>query len=116
MSIAPIAAKSRNPIILTGGKTTSYLKNVQAYSIGGTGVLNSYFDYFSERIGGIDRFETNSKVTNKLFPIKNHVNFSKSDVLINALTSSALKAPVVLINKASDKSTIASAKECYSLW
>lgn len=106
MSIAPVAAKTGSPVILTDGKTTSYRKNVQAYSIGGIGVLNSYFDSFSERIGGINRFETNTNVINKFFPDKEHVNLSKSYVLIDALTSSALKEPVILIDDNSDKSII----------
>lgn len=110
MSIAPVAAKSGNPVILTDGKTTNYRKDVRAYSIGGIGVLNSYFDSFSERIGGINRFETNTNVINKFFPNKEHVNLSKSYVLIDALTSSALKEPVVLIDDNSDKSVIAGAK------
>lgn len=110
MSIAPVAAKNGNPVILTNGKTTTYFKNVKSYSIGGTGVLNSYFDSFSERIGGINRFETNANVINKFFPTKDHVNLSKSDVLIDALTASALKDPVVLISDNSDKSIIAGAK------
>jgi putative cell wall-binding protein len=110
MSIAPVAAKNGNPVILTDDKTTNYFKDVQAYSIGRTGVLNSYFDSFSERIGGKDRFETNANVINRFFPNKDHVNLSKSDVLIDVLTSSALKDLVVLINDNSDKSIIAGAK------
>lgn len=110
MSIAPVAAKNGNPVILTDGKTTEYLKNVKSYSIGGTGVINSYFDSFAERIGGQTRFETNANVINNFFPNKQHVNLSKSDVLIDALTASALKEPVVLISDNSDKSIIAGAK------
>ena len=110
MSIAPVAAKNGNPVILTDGKTTEYLKNVKSYSIGGTGVLNTYFDSFAERLGGQTRFETNANVINKFFQDKQHVNLSKSDVLIDALTASALKQPVVLISDNSDKSIIAGAK------
>ena len=110
MSIAPVAAKNGNPVILTDGNKTSYRKNVKSYTIGGTGVLKTYFDSFSERIGGKDRFETNSKVIRKFFPNKTHVNLSKSHVLIDALTASALKEPVVLISPKSDKSIIAGAK------
>ena len=110
MSIAPVAASNSNPVILTDGKSTSYKQNVKSYSIGGYGVVNSSFDLFSERINGIDRFETNKNVINKFFPNKNHVNLSKSDILIDALTASALKEPVVLISDNSDKTSIAGAK------
>ena len=96
MSIAPVAAEKGNPVILTDGKKTNYLKDVKSYAIGGTGVLKPYFDSFAERIED-DRFETNSKVIKKFFQIKT-LNLSKSHVLIDALTASALKEPVVLIN------------------
>lgn len=110
MSIAPVASSRQNPVILTNGQSTTYKRNVKSYSIGGTTVLNSTFDSFSERITGLNRFETNKNVINKFFPNKTHVNLSKSDVLIDALTSSALKEPVVLISNDSDKSVIAGAK------
>ncbi|MDU5108520.1 cell wall-binding repeat-containing protein [Clostridium sp.] len=35
MSIAPVAAITGNPIILTDGNNTSYRKNIKSYSIGG---------------------------------------------------------------------------------
>lgn len=110
MSIAPVAAKSGNPVILTDGVSTSYRKNVQAYAIGGTTVLNNSFDTFAQRINGINRFETNKNVINKFFSDKTHVNLSKSDVLIDALTVSSLKQPVVLISDSSDKSVIGGAQ------
>lgn len=110
MSIAPVAAKTGNPVILTDGKTTSFRRNVKSYSIGGTGVLNQSFDSFSERLNGQNRFETNRNVILKFFPDKTHVNLSKSNELIDALTASALKEPVVLIDNNSDKSIIAGAK------
>lgn len=107
MSIAPVAAKNANPVILTDGKTTKYRKDIKSYAIGGTGVLKPYFDSFAERISGKNRFETNRKVIKKFFSDKKHVNLSKSHELIDALTASALKEPVVLINDSSDKSVIA---------
>lgn len=111
MSIAPVAAKNSNPVILTNGKSTNYKKNVKSYSIGGYGVLDSSFDSFTERISGVNRFETNKKVIEKFFDDLTHVNLSKSHVLIDALTASALKQPVVLINDNSDKSVLAGVKE-----
>lgn len=110
MSIAPVAAKSGNPVILTDGNNTHYRLNVPSYSIGGIGVMGAWFDSFTERLSGINRFLTNKIVINKFFPEKDHVYLSKSDELIDSLTSSALKKPVVLINNYSDKSVIAGAK------
>lgn len=110
MSIAPVAAKTQNPIILTNGKETPYRKSVKSYCIGGTTVLNNYFDNFTERLGGKTRFETNKMIVDKFFPNKEHVYLSKSEELIDALTSSALKEPVILVDNNSDKSAIASAK------
>lgn len=110
MSIAPVAAKTSNPIILTNGKETTYRKSVKSYCIGGTSVLSTYFDSFSERLGGKTRFETNKIIVNKFFKEKSHVYLSKSEELIDALTSSALKDPVILVDNNSDKSAIASAK------
>lgn len=110
MSIAPVAAKNSNPVILTNGKSTDFKRNVKSYSIGGIGVLNSTFDSFCERLGGKDRFETNSIIINRFFSNKDHIYLSKSDELIDALTSSALKQPVVLVNNTSNKSVISSSK------
>lgn len=110
MSIAPVAAKNSNPVILTDGRSTNYRRNIKSYSIGGSGVLDSSFDTFTERVSGSDRFETNKNVINKFFDDKTHVNLSKSHVLIDALTASVLKQPVVLINDYSDKSIISGAR------
>lgn len=110
MSIAPVAARSGNPVILTNGSTTDYRLNVPSYSIGGTGVMNEWFNSFTERLSGTNRFITNRVVINKFFTEKDHIYLSKSDELIDSLTSSALKKPVVLINNYSDKTVIAGAK------
>lgn len=110
MSIAPVAASSGNPVILTNGNNTDYRLNVPAYSIGGTGVMAQWFDSFTERLSGSNRFLTNKVVINKFFPEKDHVYLSKSEELIDSLTSSALKKPVILINNYSDKTVIVGAK------
>ncbi|MDB1948008.1 cell wall-binding repeat-containing protein [Clostridium tertium] len=110
MSIAPVAANTGNPVILTDGKTTEYKRNIKSYTIGGIGVLNESFDKFSERLNGKNRFETNKNVIEKFFPNRTHLNLSKADELIDALTSSALKEPVVLIDNNSDKTVIAGTK------
>lgn len=115
MSIAPVAAKTGNPVILTNGSSTTYRREVPSYSIGGVSVLTNYFDDFCTRISGKDRFETNKNVINKFFPNKNHVYLSKSEELIDALTSSAMQEPVVLISNNSEKTAIAGAKSATAL-
>ena len=110
MSIAPVAAKKANPVILTDGTPTDFKRNIKSYAIGGTSVINGYFDLFSERIAGENRFETNKNVINKFYSDKSHINLSKSNELIDALTASALKEPVVLIDNTSDKSVISGTK------
>ena len=110
MSIAPIAAMTGNPVILTDGKIAKYQRNVKSYAIGGTAVLDKSFDNFSERLSGKNRFETNKNVITKFYNYKTNINLSKSNELIDALTASVLKEPVVLIDNNSDKSIIAGAK------
>lgn len=109
MSIAPVAAKNSNPVILTNGKSTSYKKDAVGFIIGGTGVMSTELDYLGERLGGSSRFETNRKVVNRFFEDINEVYLSKGWELIDALTSSALKKPVILLDKDIDKSIIAGA-------
>ncbi|MDD7794540.1 cell wall-binding repeat-containing protein [Clostridium sp. 'White wine YQ'] len=115
MSISPEAAKSKNPIILTNGISTGYKRNVDSYSIGGQGVIGAWFDTFTTRIGGKSRFETNKEVIDYFFPNRNHVYLSKSEELIDALTSSVMKEPVVLVENYSDKTVLAGAKSFTSL-
>lgn len=110
MSIAPVAAKSANPVIITDGYSTDYIKSVPSYSIGGTTVLSTWFDGLSTRIGGLNRFETNKKVIKNFYSEYDHVNLSKAYELIDALTASALKQPVVLASDDSDKTVINGAK------
>lgn len=110
MSIAPVAAKTGNPVILTDGNKITYSRNVKKYAIGGKTVLPGHFDNFAERLGGTDRFQTNKVVIKRFYDSINHVNLSKSGVLIDALTSSALKEPVVLVSDDSDKTVLNGAK------
>ena len=107
MSIAPVAAKNGNPVILTDGKSTNYNKDVEKFVIGGSTVMNSYFDNYGVRLGGLNRFDTNKLIINRFFDDKETVYLSKSEELIDALTSSALQKPVVLVDYNSDKSVIA---------
>ena len=109
MSIAPVAAKNGNPVILTNGKSTTYKKDATGFIIGGTGVMSKDMDYLGERLGGYSRFETNKEVVNRFFNNMDEVYLSKGWELIDALTASALKKPVVLVDKNTDKSILAGA-------
>ena len=109
MSIAPVAAQNSNPVILTNGKFTSYKKEATGFIIGGMGVMSKDLDYLGERLGGSSRFETNKKVVSRFFNNIDEVYLSKGWELIDALTSSALKKPVILVDKNTDKSIIAGA-------
>ncbi len=109
MSIAPVAAKSSNPVILTNGRSTTYKRDAEGFIVGGTGVMSTDFDYLGERLGGTSRFETNKIVVSRFFDNIDDVYLSKGWELIDALTASALKKPVVLVDKNTDKSIIAGA-------
>ena len=97
MSIAPVAAMTGNPVILTYGKTSKYQKNVKSYAIGGTGVLDKSFDNFSERLSEKNKFDSVTHITHsykydlheqdlKIGNIMNNLYKSVSS-LFNTLTS-----------------------------
>ena len=116
MSIAPVAAREKAPVIITNGKTTDYLiESGTSYIIGGEGVMSSYFNSFGERIGGVNRFDTNRKIIDRFFSDKNHVYLSNSNIFADALSASALKEPIVLIDNYSDKRVLAGAKTATAL-
>jgi len=121
LSIAPIAAIKKMPIILTPKNTLSsslrsYLQNsVQStYVIGGTGaVSNTVYNQLPspQRISGTNRYETNVNI------IK---NFSSQldlttcylatgqtypDALAGSAVASLKKAPIVLVNNSLDQVT-----------
>lgn len=111
MSIAPIAFKEKSPIILTDGNSVSInLKDIESYAIGGTGVMSDKLvkETNSVRLGGKDRFDTNKIVINKYYPNVKEFYLAKSDVLVDSLTGSTIAkdAPIVLVNKGSDKTIL----------
>lgn len=107
VSIAPVASRSSNPIILTDGiKTDFFVSEAKAYTIGGRGIMGDSFDKFSERIGGKDRFETNKIIINKFFENKDHVYLSSAEVFADALSASFNKEPIVLANDYSNKTVL----------
>jgi N-acetylmuramoyl-L-alanine amidase len=115
LSIAPIAAAKQMPILLTNAtampsNVKSYLKSSNAnqyYVVGGTGVisnlalsdLNNY-----KRLGGADRYQTNTAVINEFF---DKVNFDNvylatgenfADAIGGAAAAAKTDSPIVLTN------------------
>lgn len=109
MSIGSVANKKGQPIILTNGKEipfdTSKTKN---YVIGGSGVMSNNLanKTHATRLHGKDRFETNKKVNNYFYPNANEFILTKGWNLVDALTSSSLGKPIVLVEKGTDKSIL----------
>ncbi|MGG7164517.1 cell wall-binding repeat-containing protein [Clostridium ihumii] len=117
LSIAPVAADKGMPIIISSkdnlGKSSEYIKEKgieKSYIVGGEGVVSTSVEKSlpnAERIGGINRNETNAKVLEKFYAEKeyNNVYIAKDgnpseSQLIDALSVSAVagkeKSPLVL--------------------
>lgn len=136
LSVAPIAAYSGYPIILTPGdsltqSSINVLNNEKVsfcYKIGGENVVSDKIDsligkesYYIERLGGSDRYETNKAVIGKF----NFVHNSKSAYVVNgldfpdALTGSVLAAnniaPIVLVNNSNIKKSTKDIIDCFQV-
>lgn len=117
LSIAPVAADKGMPIIISSkdnlGKSSEYIREKgieKSYIVGGEGVVSTSVEKSlpnAERIGGINRNETNAKVLEKFYAEKeyNNVYIAKDgnpneSQLIDALSVSAVagkeKSPLVL--------------------
>nr|WP_286183973.1 cell wall-binding repeat-containing protein [Clostridium sp. CCUG 7971] len=117
-SIAAVAANKNMPIVLMPNKGTNiydqFIKdnNIQkTYIIGQTGVISTEIESKlpnSERIGGLDRNETNAKIIEKFYTSSKLDNMFvckngsvKQDQLIDALSVGVLAAkensPVVIV-------------------
>ncbi|MHB9936751.1 cell wall-binding repeat-containing protein [Clostridium sporogenes] len=121
LSIAPIAAKKGFPIILSPkdtflDETSKFLSNKKiskSYIVGGSGVINdsvlSKFP-FSERIGGTDRYDTNSKIINHFTDYDyTNVYVASGENFPDALSGAALAAKnssfIILTSKAPSDTT-----------
>ena len=113
MSIAPVAAKNKGQIILTNGKymPINVSSDIPTYAIGGESVMSNEIvsDSSATRIGGKDRYDTNKKIISKFFANEKDYYVAKGDILVDALTTSAMGKPVMLASERSDKSLIANA-------
>lgn len=116
MSISSVAARDSAPVILTDGKTISAnAKKIvnsipNRYAIGLQGVMNETLveSLGATRIGGNDRYLTNKKIINTFYRNVSSYHLSKSEQLVDALSASPMTkyAPIVLVNKNSDKSVL----------
>ena len=107
MSISPFS--HRLPIILVEknnmlNATREWLLSeelVWGFIIGGEGVVNQAFPFGTERLGGANRYETNSSVINKFNP-SNRLYVTKGLELVDALTAGVIAgrndSPVVLVD------------------
>ncbi|EJO5348241.1 cell wall-binding repeat-containing protein [Clostridium botulinum] len=121
LSIAPIAAKKGFPILLSPkdvflDKLGSFLSNKKiskSYIVGGSGVIsNSVLSKFpsSERIGGSDRYATNSKIINYFTGYDyTNVYVASGENFPDALSGAALAAKnssfIILTSKFPNKAT-----------
>lgn len=105
ISISPVAAKDKSPIILTNGKTSKYTKkkDVKYTVIGGKSAVSDELakKYSADRMGGKDRYDTNKIVINKYYKNVNTKVFANGETLVDALSASyfARNMGVVLISK-----------------
>lgn len=116
ISIASVAARDGMPVILTNGKNVPFsTSGVKTYAIGGTSVISESLisSTNAERLGGKNRYETNTKIINKFYSgVKNFYvadGFDLTNGLIGCTISK--NAPLVLVSKGSDKSILSGAQK-----
>ncbi|MDR0434808.1 MAG: cell wall-binding repeat-containing protein [Gracilibacteraceae bacterium] len=104
LSAASFAAANNYQIILTdaaGQAPPAKLKG-NVYLIGGTGVVSDITGVNATRLGGADRYATNSKVVEALNFDFNKVYIANGVSLVDALAASSLaaltKSPILLTN------------------
>lgn len=112
MSVAPVAARYKAPIILTNGKSSTQSKKsgVKYFAIGGNAVVSNslVLKFSAKRISGNNRYETNRAVINNFYANSDTLYCAKGDPLVDALTSSLLAKDngVVLVSSNSDNSIL----------
>ena len=115
MSVAPVAARDKAPIILTNGKEIPMEPDttIPQYLIGASGVMsnNIISQTGATRLAGKNRYETNKVIINTFFTRNKEMYLAKGDNLVDALTVSAMMKPVVLVSQNSDKSVTEKAEK-----
>ena len=114
MSVAPISARDKSPIILTNGNKVSFdASKINSYVIGQSSAMSQEIvdKTKSNRIGGANRFETNKKVIEYFYKNPTEFFLTKGYSLVDSLTVSpiAKDKPVVLVHNNSDKSILKNA-------
>ena len=116
MSVAPISARDKAPIILTDGKDVDFTTDgMKSFVIGSKDVMSDSIVNTTRatRIGGEGRFETNKLVIRMFYDKPKEFYLSKGYNLVDALTVSPLakNKPVVLVEHKSDKSVLKNANK-----
>lgn len=112
MSIASVSAREKAPIIQTNGQDVPFTESIESYVIGGNVAMsqNIVNKTQSQRLGGIDRFETNKMIIKKFYSNANKFFITKAydlkDAMITAPIANKLNTPVVLTHYGSDKSIL----------
>lgn len=109
MSVAPVAARDKSPIIVTDGKIAPIKKEngIKYYSIGGSAVINNNLNeyYTAERISGNNRYETNKKILDKFYKDSKTLYCTNGATLVDSLAASTLASEngIALVSKNSDR-------------
>lgn len=116
MSVAPISARDKSPIILTDGEDVPFTTDgMKSFVIGSKDVMSDKLVNTTRatRIGGEGRFETNKLVIERFYDKPKEFYLSKGYNLVDALTVSPLakNKPVLLVEKKSDKSILKNANK-----
>ncbi|EQF29824.1 cell wall-binding repeat-containing protein [Clostridioides difficile] len=120
MSISQVAVREKSPIILTDGKTIPFdIKGIKSFVIGGyTSMSNKLVEKTnSTRLGGIDRYETNTKVIKYFYKDPKEFYIASGAHLIYSLVGSTIAKsnPIVLVGKGSDKAILKGAAKVTAL-
>lgn len=118
ISIASTSARNKTPIILTNGQNIPFkTDNIKSYAIGGNSSMSDKLvkDANSIRLGGKDRFETNTKIIKYFYKDFNKFTLVDSSKLNYALVAACnsrhdfSNMPILLVSKDSDKSILKNA-------
>ncbi len=105
MSMAPVSAKYKAPIILTKKTSTNFNKekNINYFVIGGTNAISEKLekDFDAHRIAGATRYETNKQVLKTFYSKSTTRYFTNGETLIDALSGASLSKynGITFINK-----------------
>ncbi|HBF4443156.1 TPA: cell wall-binding repeat-containing protein [Clostridioides difficile] len=116
MSISQVAVREKSPIILTNGESVPFDPNgIKCFAIGGlSSISNSLIKSTkATRIGGIDRYDTNSEVIKYFYNTSKEFYITSGVDLVYSLVGSTISKniPIVLTDSGSDKSILKDANK-----